>query len=249
MTKDSKMPARICIDPGHGGSDTGAEANGLIERDLNLEIACRVEALLDDNGHDVFKTRASNDTSVSLGRRAEMSVTEGADLFVSIHHDAGSETHRGACGFCHWGGHRQDPDPYPNGLDLATQISARVRHHVGVPASYNAIGARPHWYRLGVFQNHRNAYHVTSALIECATLTHPADAAIIKRRGYYGNAALGIYQGIQQHLGLPYSTDHADWIPIMIMDYASGQSISEFEMHPDGNHLADQGKLYVREIE
>lgn len=53
----------IVIDAGHGGEDGGCEGNGLIEKDLNLDIARRVASLLTDKGINVVLTR---DTDVLL---------------------------------------------------------------------------------------------------------------------------------------------------------------------------------------
>jgi N-acetylmuramoyl-L-alanine amidase len=83
--------SRVVIDPGHGGHDPGARANGLTEADLVLDVALRLDALLREEGVDVVMTRRTN-TFVPLEERTAIANRVGADLFVSIHANASSRT-------------------------------------------------------------------------------------------------------------------------------------------------------------
>lgn len=77
--------SRIVIDPGHGGRDPGAQARGLNEADLTLDIALRLEALLQkEPGLEVILTRRT-DVYLSLEERTAIANREGADLFLSVH--------------------------------------------------------------------------------------------------------------------------------------------------------------------
>jgi N-acetylmuramoyl-L-alanine amidase len=77
--------ARIVIDAGHGGHDPGAQANGVSEADLVLDIALRLERLLQQQpGVEVVLTRRT-DEFVALEERTAIANREGADLFLSIH--------------------------------------------------------------------------------------------------------------------------------------------------------------------
>jgi N-acetylmuramoyl-L-alanine amidase len=81
--------ASVVIDPGHGGEiDTGAlGANGLFERDLNLAVSQALEAKLIVRGVPVLLTRTANYASI-LSVRAGLADAVGADLLISIHHNA-----------------------------------------------------------------------------------------------------------------------------------------------------------------
>jgi N-acetylmuramoyl-L-alanine amidase len=80
--------SRIVIDAGHGGHDPGAQANGIVEADLVLDIAQRVEKLLKKQpGIDVVLTRRT-DVFIPLEERTAIANREGADLFLSIHANA-----------------------------------------------------------------------------------------------------------------------------------------------------------------
>ncbi|WP_457643910.1 N-acetylmuramoyl-L-alanine amidase [Persephonella sp.] len=75
----------IVIDPGHGGKDPGAIANGLREKDVNLKIAKKLKQILQkDPRFEVYLTR-ERDRFVRLYDRTVFAVKKKADLFISIH--------------------------------------------------------------------------------------------------------------------------------------------------------------------
>jgi len=77
---------RIVIDAGHGGHDTGTIGpNGLMEKDLVLDVAIRLGRLLETRlGADVIFTR-DDDTFIPLETRTAIANEHQADLFISIH--------------------------------------------------------------------------------------------------------------------------------------------------------------------
>ena len=77
----------VIIDPGHGGKDPGTIHNELVERDVTLDIAKRVGALLAAKGVQVCYTRTDN-TWVSLDTRAYKANQVRADILLSIHLNA-----------------------------------------------------------------------------------------------------------------------------------------------------------------
>ena len=90
----------IVLDPGHGGWDSGASANGLIEKNLTLKIAqyCR-SALQQYPDVKIVMTRYSDvspsgtkNTSVDLQKRADIARDNKANLLVSFHINAGGGT-------------------------------------------------------------------------------------------------------------------------------------------------------------
>ncbi|PYZ98894.1 hypothetical protein CR205_10075 [Alteribacter lacisalsi] len=86
-------PVRIFIDPGHGGSDPGAVANGLREKDINLDIALRLRDILEGQYTNVqVRMSRTSDIFVSLAARAEAANNWNADLFISIHQNAAGGT-------------------------------------------------------------------------------------------------------------------------------------------------------------
>lgn len=77
----------VVVDPGHGGHDPGAEAEGLSEAPIVLEMAERVAALLEAPDVSVVLTRRA-DVFVALDDRLAMAREIEADLFLSIHADS-----------------------------------------------------------------------------------------------------------------------------------------------------------------
>jgi N-acetylmuramoyl-L-alanine amidase len=88
---------RVVIDAGHGGNDVGTHGpSGYYEKDLTLDVAQRLGALISDRmGSEVVYTR-SDDTYVGLEERTRIANQRQADLFLSIH--ANSSPYRAAAG-------------------------------------------------------------------------------------------------------------------------------------------------------
>src|SRR6266699_2197532 len=76
--------AVVVLDPGHGGQDSGAMCGGVMEKDLTLDVARRVDRLLDAEGVATLMTRLG-DTYVSLADRAAFGNRVRDSIFVSIH--------------------------------------------------------------------------------------------------------------------------------------------------------------------
>jgi len=81
-----RQPRVIAIDPGHGGTDHGAEnrALGSMEKTYTLDVALRLRKLLEGAGYTVVLTRDS-DYDLSKTIRSEVANRANADLFVSVH--------------------------------------------------------------------------------------------------------------------------------------------------------------------
>ena len=88
---------RVVIDAGHGGNDVGTHGpSGYYEKDLTLDVAQRLGALISEHmGSEVVYTR-SDDSYVGLEERTRIANERGADLFLSIH--ANSSPYRAAAG-------------------------------------------------------------------------------------------------------------------------------------------------------
>lgn len=84
--------AKVVIDAGHGGHDTGTIGpNGLMEKDLVLDVALRLGKLINQRlGATVVYTRA-DDTFIPLEQRTKIANDEKADLFISIHANSSPE--------------------------------------------------------------------------------------------------------------------------------------------------------------
>jgi N-acetylmuramoyl-L-alanine amidase len=80
----------VFLDAGHGGKDPGTIHNGLVERDVVLDVTRRVGKLLQNRGIDVQYSR-EKDMHLALNERTRMANKTRADLFVSIHLNASND--------------------------------------------------------------------------------------------------------------------------------------------------------------
>ncbi len=81
--------ARVVIDPGHGGSESGASSGSLREKNVNLEVAKRVVNKLRALGLTAELTR-TEDYRVPIKTRADIATALAPDVFLSLHHNGGA---------------------------------------------------------------------------------------------------------------------------------------------------------------
>lgn len=188
-------PRLIVLDPGHGGSDTGAMHNGLVEKDLTLDIALRVRSLLIARGwivkmtrdadRDVFGWNASDVDE--LQARVDVADNAGARMFVSIHANSSTSTvPNGTTSYFY------KPDDRP----LASAIQ---RHLVSLLGTKDDGVVRERFYVIR---------HTTmpAALVETAFLSNAQDAARLRNPEFRQEIALGIADGIKDYAGQPASS-------------------------------------------
>jgi N-acetylmuramoyl-L-alanine amidase len=82
----SLLGKRIVVDPGHGGTDTGVEADGATEAELVWDLASRLEGRLTALGVQTWLTRGPNNGATEE-QRAQLANDVSADLVLSLHID------------------------------------------------------------------------------------------------------------------------------------------------------------------
>jgi len=173
--------AHVCIDPGHGGSDTGALENGVAEKDVNLDIALRARSLLESRGYRVVMTRES-DTAVSLAQRVAIANSSDASVLVSIHNNARPPDAAGTTTYFY----RASSE----GERLALDVQRGVVGSIGRP---DRGIRRSNLYVV------RNA-SMPAALLEGVFLTNAGDAALIVLPAFREKIAEGVATGIGEFL-------------------------------------------------
>jgi N-acetylmuramoyl-L-alanine amidase len=78
---------RVVLDAGHGGTDPGATAAELLEKEITLDIGRRLQTRLERDGFEVVVTRDA-DRTIALKERARVANESRSDIFVSIHVNA-----------------------------------------------------------------------------------------------------------------------------------------------------------------
>ncbi len=90
--KDSTGKFVVMIDPAHGGKDEGVTlARKVSEKDITLAVATLVKRNLEDSKNLVVRFTRMGDTDVALAERVGAALKANADLFVSLHVNAGFE--------------------------------------------------------------------------------------------------------------------------------------------------------------
>ena len=173
----------VMLDPGHGGSDTGAlGVTGSQEKDVNLAVAQATRDDLTTMGYKVLMTRDSDDY-VSLAERAAYSNSTLPFIFVSIHaNSVPDEKITGAMVF------------HYEGSDEGSRIARYVLRSI-----VNGTGAVDKGVRIADFYVLREVV-VPSVLIEMGFLTNPAEESRLKDAGYQAAMAKAIAEGIDKYL-------------------------------------------------
>lgn len=186
------------IDPGHGGNDPGALANGLREADVNLRIAQALKAIF--NAHPEYEATLTRtgDRTVPLSERTDLANSLDAVL-VSIHCNATDRPDVG--GAETWCFAAEDTDGKESaGHRLAraiqTELVALGLKDRGAKAIYDRRAARYVYRRLWVLRKVRRS----SVLTECSFLTHPAEAACLAEDGFIARIAEALATGIRKGL-------------------------------------------------
>ena len=176
--------AVVVLDPGHGGSNTGASYGGVNEKDLNLAIAKKVVPLLEAAGGKGTMTRTT-DKTVGLYQRTDLANGLGADLFVSTHCNA-STSNLKATGIYTAAYSASVP-----GWRLAQTLRKSMMAATG--AGDMGTEARPD---LAVLRTSK----MPAALVECGFMSTPAELALLRDSTYQAKLARGIADGILSYL-------------------------------------------------
>lgn len=134
MPPYSKWLAGIhfCLDPGHGGQaylkGYKRGPHGVREAEMNLRLAKYLKGFLEEAGARVTLTR-TDDEFISLAKRAEIANKSGADVFISIHHNATSNPDINYSSV--W--YHADADNSPVSLDIAKYLSDALIEYVRLP--------------------------------------------------------------------------------------------------------------------
>ncbi len=192
----------IVIDPGHGGADAGTAHNGLVEKDLTLDIALRLRTLLAQAGWHVLLTRDTDIDPVApelltafsgdgrpnasdrayLQTRCDVANAANARMFVSIHVNySDSRSVRGTTFYY----------TKPQDVPLAQALERGMIPLAGTEDD-------------GVVKS--NLYvtkHTTmpAVLVETAFISNPGDVRLLSDPDFLQNVATGIAAGVKSYAG------------------------------------------------
>lgn len=185
----------ILIDPGHGGFDAGASANGIDEKNINLSVAMKLKGFIEEGGSTVFMTRSDDSSTADenrsdgssakasdLRRRRNMVSECGADAFVSIHMNKFPQTE-------YWGAQVF----YAANSEESKALGELIQSEL--PKTMNDGNTRAAKKSDGSIFILKNA-SVPSVIVECGFLSNADEAEKLKSDDYQSKIAWAVYMGI-----------------------------------------------------
>ncbi|WP_367949326.1 N-acetylmuramoyl-L-alanine amidase [Bacillus sp. FJAT-29790] len=179
---------KLFIDPGHGGTDSGAVGNGLQEKNLTLQICKRIRDMLTDFENAQVKLSRETDETVSLNQRTEMANTWGADFFLSVHINATP------------GGFGYEDHIYPGSGGVTVANQNIIHEEVVKQVDFHDRGEK------------QSNFHVLreskmpALLTENGFIDNAGDAAKLKKADFIDRIARGHVNGLEKAFGLKKKT-------------------------------------------
>lgn len=178
---------KVAGDAGHGGSDPGACANGIQEKNINLVIMTRALDTLEKDYQDVQTLNIRNgDQTMSLKQRTDKANAWGADFYISVHNNAG-------------GGTGMETYRLPGAY--ASTIKKQSIIHNEVMAYLKGFSVKDRGMKTANFHVLRET-KMSAVLIECLFVDHPKDAALLKQTAVLNGIGDAIARGIAKAYGL-----------------------------------------------
>lgn len=196
----NKKVFTICIDPGHGGKDTGKIQRSNYEKTFTLLLAQEIANQLKPFKLNVILTRKKDET-LDLAERTEFASRKKADLFISLHYNAAPSNINGVEVYClapaglassNEGGGRSSRHACPGNnqnsqnILLAYKVQRMILHGTGL---------EDRGLKRSRFQVLRDA-RMPAILVEGGFMTNPGDARKIYDRKFRVKMAQSIVDGI-----------------------------------------------------
>lgn len=183
VEKEPGVPS-VIIDAGHGGADDGCSRKGILEKDINLAIAKKVQSKLEELGYQVIMIR-EDDTYIAKEDRVKYANACQADIYVSIHQNASEDVN--ASGMEVW--YKGDDEQRDN-KRLAQLIQQQTVKSTGAlerelkgDADFHVTGSTS----------------MPACLIETGFLSNAGERKLLLTEEYQEQIASGITQGIDYY--------------------------------------------------
>ncbi|MGB8657127.1 MAG: N-acetylmuramoyl-L-alanine amidase [Candidatus Zixiibacteriota bacterium] len=172
---------KICLDPGHSPDPGAVGPTGLPEEAVNLKIAQKLKALLEQNGAEVVMTRSGNNDGLALYDRPKLAVHKGCDVLISIHNNALPDGmnpfyNNGTATYYY----------HPQSLPLARCIQSRLLKNLNLPDYGTYYG------NLALTRSNQ----LLAVLVECAFMMIPEQEELLGTEKFQGQCAEAICQGL-----------------------------------------------------
>ncbi len=172
---------KVVLDPGHGGKDPGSIGFGLVEKDLTLDLAKRIEKILVGKGISVELTRRT-DEYVDFENRSIRASLSSKTILVSLHFNAHADRSISGTETLYWPGSE-------SGRELASYIQSELGRRL---VTRNR-GFRPE--RLKILE----LTQATAVLIECGFISNRWESQRCGAEWFRQILAEEIVQGILRY--------------------------------------------------
>lgn len=183
---------KVFIGVGHGGTDAGAVANGLKEKDLNLSVATACREVLERHGVTCLMSR-TKDENDDVSEEIKECNAFGPDLAIDIHNNAGGGD--GAEAFYHYRGGTSKT----LAENVLREIESIGQNNRGAKIKQNAFG-------LDYYAFIRKT-KAPAIIIECAFIDNKKDVAIIDTAAEQKAFGVAIAKGVLKTLNIAYKDD------------------------------------------
>ncbi|MGL4656764.1 MAG: N-acetylmuramoyl-L-alanine amidase CwlD [Sarcina sp.] len=189
----------ILIDAGHGGIDGGAVAkNGVVEKDINLQISLALKEKLEGAGYKVFMTRDSDiglytegktikeKKREDLANRVKLKRSTGAQVFISIHQNMFPEDKYS--GTQVW----YSPES-SDSKEFANIIQKSAKEKLGQQTKREAKDAKTQFRVL------RSSPSAAAVIVECGFLSNPEECQKLSSKEYQDKFAQLLKESVDEY--------------------------------------------------
>jgi len=179
---------KVCIDPGHGGKDSGAVGCGLEEAQVTLQVGLMLRDRLNADKDLTPVITRDSDVYISLQGRCDYANDQGADRFASVHCNAATAAASGIETYCYYNGSAKSFDQRDRIQKAMTDMWPALPDRGGKTAGFYVI-------------KHTS---MPATLSELAFITNcQSDATYLSSQAHLQEAAAAHHKAIRESLGLP----------------------------------------------
>ena len=235
---NTEKTIRVVVDAGHGGMFTGAELNGVYEKNINLAIAKKIQALSGEYHIDVILSResditpGSNELHKSLEYIAAMPKNKNADLFISIHTNStesgeNGRTQTARSGFQIWIP-RNASEVYEASLKFGSLMTEQIKPDYSIEPELKQM--REDSTNILILRKAT----VPALLIECGYIDNPSDLKYLLDEKNQEKIARDILEGVKKYGTEKTVYSEFEKTPDISLDYQM-ISMEEAGKFPDGS--------------
>ncbi|MDR3149026.1 MAG: N-acetylmuramoyl-L-alanine amidase [Oscillospiraceae bacterium] len=194
LSNSAAMPRNYIIDAGHGGADGGAVAGDVIESDINLDVALKLDSLMALFGYQTVMTRDTPDIDYpddattlrkmknadSRARRALIQSTPNAVL-ISIHQNKYKSPKAN--------GTRVFYAVYDGSKNFADRVTTTLNQAISAQKTYTSMPIDKDIYLM-------KQTNCPAILVECGFISNPTERELLQTSEYQIKIAAGIMSGV-----------------------------------------------------